>query len=193
MEKVCVYCGSSDNIPSMYGEAARQLGAALARRSLTLVYGGGSTGLMGTVADSVLQAGGEVWGVIPKIFATPRFTHQSLTRLEVAQDIHHQKARMVAISDGFIALPGGFGTLDELFEVLTWAQIGLHRKPIGLLNTGGYYNPFLNMVDQAESEGFIYPQHRHLFTCQDEPDPLVDTMLAYRSPEGLGGWMAMDT
>jgi uncharacterized protein (TIGR00730 family) len=192
MKIICVYCGSSDNIPSVHREAARQLGADLARRGITLVYGGGSTGLMGTVADSALQTGGEVWGVIPKIFATPRFTHQGLTRLEVSKDLHHQKARMIAISDGFIALPGGFGTLDELFEVLTWAQIGLHRKPIGLLNTGGYYNPFLNMVDQAASQGFIYPQHRQLFTYRDEPATLLDAMLAYQWPEGLGGWMAMD-
>jgi uncharacterized protein (TIGR00730 family) len=192
MKIICVYCGSSDNIPSVHREAARQLGADLARRGITLVYGGGSTGLMGTVADSALQTGGEVWGVIPKIFATPRFTHQGLTRLEVSKDLHHQKARMIAISDGFIALPGGFGTLDELFEVLTWAQIGLHRKPIGLLNTGGYYNPFLNMVDQAASQGFIYLQHRQLFTYRDEPAPLLDAMLAYQWPEGLGGWMAMD-
>jgi len=192
MEKVCVYCGSSEKIPSVYGEAARRLGAAVAGRGMTLVFGGGSTGLMGAVADSALQAGGEVWGVIPRIFATPRFSHQGLTQLEVTEDLQHQKARMAAISDGFIALPGGFGTLDELSEVLTWAQIGLHCKPIGLLNTNGYYNPFLSMVDQAAAQGFIYPQHRQLFTCQDDPEPLLDAMLAYLSPEGLGGWMAMD-
>ncbi len=192
MKNVCVYCGSSEKIPMVYGEAARQLGAALSKRGMTLVYGGGSTGLMGAVADSVLQAGGEVWGVIPKIFATPQFSHKGLTRLDIVEDLHRQKARMVAISDGFIALPGGFGTLDELSEVLTWAQVGLHRNPIGLLNTNGYYDPFLSMVDQAVAQSFIYPEHRQLFTCHEEPEPLLETMLAHQPPEGLGGWMAMD-
>ena len=134
MKKVCVYCGSSDKIPQVFLDAARSLGATLASRGMTLVYGAGSTGLMGAVADGALQAGGEVWGVIPRMFDTPQLSHKGLTRFEVVDNMHLRKARLVEISDGFIALPGGFGTFEELFEVLTWAQIGLHRKPIGLLN-----------------------------------------------------------
>jgi uncharacterized protein (TIGR00730 family) len=192
MEKICVYCGSSDRIPPVYLDAARLLGTILAEREMTLIYGAGSTGLMGAVADGALQAGGEVWGVIPKMFNTPQLCHPNLTRFEVVDSMHVRKARMVELADGFIALPGGFGTLEELFEVLTWAQIGLHRKPIGLLNTNSYYDPLLKLVDHADTQGFIYREHRQLFTCQDAPNTLLDQMLNHRLPEGLERWVTRD-
>lgn len=192
MKKICVFCGSSDRIPPIYIDAARQLGQTLANRGMTLVYGAGSTGMMGAVADAALSAGGDVWGVIPKMFDTPQLCHKGLTRFEVVESMHMRKARMVEISDGFIALPGGFGTFEELFEVITWAQIGLHRKPIGLLNTCGYYDLLLAMVEQADSQGFIYGEHRQLFVCQGEPTPLLEAMLDHRLPEGLERWVARD-
>jgi len=192
MKYICVYCGSSDRIPQAYLDAAYNLGGILASLEMTLVYGAGSTGLMGAVADGTLQAGGEVWGVIPKMFDTPQLAHKGLTRYEVVENMHVRKARMVEISDGFIALPGGFGTFEELFEVITWAQIGLHRKPIGLLNTQGYYNPLLAMISHADSQGFIYSEHRQLFTCQDEPSLLLEAMMNHHLPDGLERWVARD-
>jgi len=192
MKTICVYCGSSDKISPVYLDAAHNLGKLLAGRGLTLVYGAGRIGMMGAVADSTLQAGGEVWGVAPKMFDTPQLAHKGLTRYEVVENIHLSKARMVEIADGFIALPGGFGTLEELFEVITWAQIGLHRKPIGLLNTQGYYDPLLAMVDRAGAEGFIYPEHRQLFSCQADPSRLLDALQNHRMPAGLERWVDRD-
>lgn len=192
MKTICVYCGSSDKIPQVYLEAAHNLGVLLVGRGLTLVYGAGSTGMMGAVADGTLQAGGEVWGVAPKMFDTPQLAHKGLTRYEVVENIHLSKARMVEIADGFIALPGGFGTLEELFEVITWAQIGLHRKPIGLLNTRGYYDPLLAMVDRAITDGFIYREHRQLFSCQVDPSELLDALQNHRIPDGLERWVDRD-
>ena len=189
MKKICVYCGSSDKIPPEYLDAAYSLGILLANRGMTLIYGAGSTGSMGAVADGALQAGGEVWGIIPKMFDTPQLSHNRLTRYEVVENMHIRKARLVELSDGFIALPGGFGTFEELFEVITWAQIGLHRKPIGMLNTQGYYNPLLTMVDRADTLGFIYSEHRQLFTCKGEPGELLDAMLNHRLPDGLERWV----
>jgi uncharacterized protein (TIGR00730 family) len=156
MKTICVYCGSSDKIRPAYLEAAYRLGAALAERSHTLVYGAGRTGLMGRVADGALDHGGTVIGVIPHHFYTPTLAHMGLTQIEVVENMHIRKARMAELSDGFIALPGGFGTFEELFEIVTWAQIGLHSKPVGLLNVQGYFNPLLEMVEHARHEGFIY-------------------------------------
>ncbi len=189
MEKICVYCGSADNLPDRYLDGARALGAALARRGLTLVYGAGRTGLMGAVADAVLENGGEVIGVIPEMFYTPVLAHAGLTSLEITPDMHTRKARMAEIADAFIALPGGFGTFEEFFEILTWAQIGLHRKPICLLNVAGYYDPMLAMVEHARSEGFIYEEHRALFQCEAQPEALLDALAAYTPPEGLERWV----
>src|SRR4030065_302141 len=148
------YCGSSDKMRPAYLEAARQMGTAIARRGLTVVYGAGCTGMMGAVADGALEAGGEVIGVIPELFATPQLMHTGLTRLEIVDSMHTRKARLAELADAFIALPGGFGTFEELFEMLTWAQIGLHRKPVGLLNTLDYFVPLLNMVEHARQRGF---------------------------------------
>ncbi len=138
MKAVCVYCGSSDEVPKKYIEAAREMGAAMAARGLQLIYGGGSTGLMGAVADAVLEAGGEVIGVLPVHFNKPELAHGRLTKLELVDGMHPRKARMAELADAFIALPGGLGTLEEVFEALTWAQIGLHAKVIGFLNVYGY-------------------------------------------------------
>jgi uncharacterized protein (TIGR00730 family) len=189
MKRICVYCGSSDKIPQVYLDSAYQMGNILANQGITLVYGAGSTGVMGAVAEGALKAGGEVWGVMPRMFDTPQLAHSGITRYEVVESIHVRKARMIEISDGFIALPGGFGTFEELFEVITWAQIGLHRKPIGLLNTRCYYDPLLAMVTHADSEGFIYSEHRQLFTVADTPEGLLKAMSNHRLPEGLERWV----
>ena len=190
MESVCVYCGSADNLPEQYLHAARSVGAALARRGLRLVYGAGRTGLMGAVADSALAHGGEVLGVIPRMFYTPALAHDGLTRLEITPDMHTRKARMAALADAFIALPGGFGTFEEFFEIVTWAQIGLHRKPVGLLNVAGYYDPLLAMVERARAEGFIYDEHRALFRADASAEALLEALAEYTPPPGLERWVA---
>ena len=189
---ICVFCGSADDVAEAFVQAAQALGAALARRGYTLVYGGGSTGLMGAVADGALEAGGQVIGVIPEHFNTPALAHQGLTRLEVVPDMHTRKARMAALSDAFIALPGGYGTLEELFEALTWAQIGLHAKPIGLLNVQGYYNDLLAFIRRARAEGFLYAEHERLFVVGDTPDALLDAMAAYQHPGGVARWLRQE-
>lgn len=192
MKSVCVYCGSSDDIRKEYLVAARQMGNAIAGREIQLIYGAGSTGMMGAVADGALEAGGEVIGVIPSIFNTPQLAHSGLTRLEVVDNIHIRKARMIELADGFIALPGGFGTLEELFEILTWAQIGLHHKPVGLLNTLNYFEPLLALVEHAYEEGFIYTEHRSLFTHAPEPAGLLDALQNHQRPSGLERWLERD-
>ncbi len=190
MNSICVYCGSADRIPVAYLQAARRMGAALARRKLDLVYGGGRTGLMGALADSVLKNGGQALGVITESMNTPALAHPGLTRLEVTTTLHQRKARMYALADGYVALPGGYGTLDELFETLTWAQIGEHRKPVGLLNVNGYYDSLLAMLDRAEQDGFIFPEHRRGLLCRDDPDALLDAMHDYRPSEAaIRRWM----
>lgn len=182
MKSICVYCGSADHIPEKYLQAARQLGVTLARRGLALVYGGGKTGLMGALADSVLENGGQVIGVIVESMNTPALAHAALTRMEVTATIHQRKARMYALADGYAALPGGYGTLDELFETLTWAQIGEHAKPVGLLDVDGYYQPLLHMLDKATAEGFIFPEHRRVLLYAGEPEALLDAMATFDPP-----------
>lgn len=190
MQTICVYCGSADNLAPSYLEGARQFGLLLAQHGLHLVYGAGRTGLMGAVADGVLEGGGQVTGIIPQMFYTPALAHTGLTNLEITPDMHTRKARMAELADAFVALPGGFGTFEELFEILTWAQIGLHRKPIGLLNLNGYYDPLLNLVAQAQREGFIYDEHRALFQVAAQPKALLDALEAYSPPDGLDRWVA---
>lgn len=189
MQQICVYCGSSDSVHPEYLSAAYNLGKTLASRKHTLVYGAGKTGLMGSVANGVLEQGGRVFGVIPKNFYTPQLAHYSLTNLEVVETMHIRKARMAELADAFIALPGGFGTFEELFEMLTWAQIGLHHKPIGLLNIRGYFDPLLMMVEHAENEGFIYSEHSLLLVHSESPYTLLDQMEAYQPPEELDRWV----
>ena len=192
LKSICVYCGSSDKINPAYKQAARQLGEAIAGQGLQLWYGAGSTGLMGAVAEGALQAGGEVVGVIPAMFNTPQLAHWGLTRLEVVETMHLRKQRLAEQADAFVALPGGYGTFEEFFEILTWSQIGLHRKPVGLLNVLNYYDPLLKMVEDARREGFIYEEHRALFTHAETPDELLQMMMSYQPPHGLERWLTRE-
>lgn len=189
MKTICVYCGSSDQVAAEYLEAASQMGKAIARRGLEMWYGAGSTGLMGAAAEAALHSGGRVIGVIPEMFNTPQLAHMGLTRLEVVGSMHTRKQRLAEAADGFVALPGGYGTFEEFFEILTWAQIGLHTKPIGLLNTAGYYQPLLAMIDNARQQGFIYNEHQSLFSCSEQPDELLDLLLEYHPPADLERWL----
>ncbi len=182
IRSVCVYSGSSDHVPAIYVDAARAMGRAIARRGWRLVYGGGGTGLMGALADAALEAGGEVWGIIPEHFYKPGLAHMGLTHLEVVPDMHTRKARMAALADAFIALPGGLGTLEELFEALTWAQIGLHYKPVGLLNWHGFYDKLIEFLDYATQEGFLYTRHRALLLVDGSPERLLDALVAFEHP-----------
>jgi uncharacterized protein (TIGR00730 family) len=192
MKTVCVYCGSSDKMSDDYLLAARQMGAAIARRQLTLAYGAGSTGMMGALADGALEAGGEVIGVIPEMFATPVLMHTHLTRLEIVASMHVRKQRLVDISDAFIALPGGYGTFEELFEILTWAQIGLHTKPVGLLNSKRYFDPLLSAIEHARAEGFMYAEHGSLFVYSEQPEELLDLLAKYQYPQGMEKWLTRE-
>jgi len=193
IKSICVYSGSADGIHYEFKEAARQMGRLLAEKGIRLIYGGGKTGLMGDVADGSLEAGGEVIGVITEAMNTPALAHTGLTRLDVTTTIHERKARMYNLADGYIALPGGFGTLDELFETVTWAQIGLHEKPIGLLNTRRYYDPLLAMVDHAQKEGFIFPEHRQIMVSAATPLELLKAMESHQHPtEAVKRWMRED-
>jgi len=189
MATFTVYCGSADNLADEYIKAAKDLGSLLALNHNTLVFGGGKTGLMGAVADGALESGGIVIGVINEGLNTPALAHSGLTCMEVLPDIQLRKTRMVALADAFIALPGGFGTFDELFETLTLAQIGLHHKPVGLLNTRHYFDPLLAMVDHAICEGFIYPEHRGLLCCSEDAPTLLKLLKDYRAPENLARWV----
>jgi uncharacterized protein (TIGR00730 family) len=188
-KSICVYCGSADGLAEGYLSAARDLGQIFANRGIELVYGAGKTGLMGAVADGVLAAGGQVTGVVSENLNQPQLMHTGLTRLEVVADIQLRKARMSQLAQAFIALPGGYGTLDELFETLTWAQIGLHNKPVGLLNTGDYFSPLLAMIERARSEKFIYDEHRDLLISSSQPLDLLDQLEKFQSPAGLDRWV----
>ncbi len=189
IKSLCVFCGSSDKVEQKYLDTALNLGSLLAQEKIRLVYGAGSTGLMGAVAEGTLQSGGEVTGVIPKLFDTPVLAHRGLTHIEVVDTIHQRQARMVELSDAFIALPGGYGTLGELFEALTWSQIGLHQKPIGLLNVDGYYNGLLSMLEHASQEGFIYSDHLGLFSCAQDPKALLEALRCHNHPDNLEAWL----
>jgi uncharacterized protein (TIGR00730 family) len=177
MRRLCVFCGSKTGERSLHAEQARRLGRLLAERGLGLVFGGGHIGLMGVVADAVLHAGGEVVGVIPQALVDRELAHLGLTELHVVTTMHERKARMADLSDAFAALPGGYGTADELFEILTWAQLGLHAKPIGLVNTGGYFDPLLAWIDRMIDEGFVKPSNRELLHVADDPTTLLECLL----------------
>jgi len=182
VKNICVFCGSSFGRKPAYARAARQFGAALAARGIGLVYGGGSIGLMGAVADAALEAGAPVVGVIPRALARREIAHHGLTRLEVVPSMHARKARMARLSDAFVAMPGGIGTLEELFEVLTWGYLGIHAKPTGLLDVGGYWKPLVRLLDHAVEEGFLRPEHRRLVVIDRSPDRLLARLLAHRVP-----------
>ncbi len=178
-----MFCGSSPGTEPAYEEAARALGRTLANKSITLVYGGGHVGLMGVIADAVLGAGGEVVGVIPRALLEREIAHTGLADLRVVDSMHQRKALMSDLAEGFVALPGGTGTLEEFFEVLTWAQLGEHRKPCALLNADGYYDPLLTVFDHMVARGFLSEERRKMVLVDTEPQPLLDTMRRYRPPE----------
>jgi len=178
VRRICVFCGSRLGNRSSFAAAARQLGQALAARRLGLVFGGGHIGLMGVLADEVLRLGGEVVGVIPQALVDRELAHQGLTELRVVGSMHERKAVMADLADGFVALPGAFGTADELFEILTWSQLGLHAKPVGLLNTEHFFDPLLAWLDLAVREGFLKPGHRQLIHVAAGPVEIVDRLLA---------------
>lgn len=181
-KRVCVFCGSSAGLSKRYAEAARATGRAIAASGFGLVYGGGRVGLMGHLADAALAAGGEVVGVIPKALFERELGHTGVTELRVVRSMHERKAVMADLSDAFLALPGGFGTLDEFCEVLTWAQLGLHRKPCGLLNIDGFFDPLLALFDRAVRDGFLAKAHRALVIVGSQPEILLETLLARVTP-----------
>ena len=183
MKRVCVYCGSSLGNNPIYREMAEEMGALLARRGIGLVYGGGNVGLMGIVADAAIAGGGEVIGVIPHSLATREIAHAGVSDLRVVDSMHTRKAMMADLSDAFIAMPGGVGTFEEFFEAVTWTQLGLHRKPCGLLNVGGFYTPLAAFIDQAVTEGFIKPIHRDIIVVDDNPERLLDSLAAIELPD----------
>jgi uncharacterized protein (TIGR00730 family) len=188
MKTLCVYCGSNAGSQPIYTERAIALGTRMAKDGITLVYGGGNVGLMGVVADAVLDAGGEVIGVIPEQLVNWEVAHKGLTKLEVVASMHERKARMFDLSDGFVALPGGFGTLDEMFEMLTWRQLGIGNKPCAFLDIDGFYSPLMSMLDRMVEERFLHADQRRDLWHGDE----IDTMLAWMSeyqPAAASKWM----
>lgn len=179
LKRVCVFCGSSRGDNPAFADAAAAMGATLAERGLGLVYGGGNVGLMGAVADAALGAGGEVVGVIPEALEEKELAHREVTELRVVRSMHERKAMMAELADGFVALPGGFGTFEEFCEILTWAQLGIHRKPAGILNVAGYYDPLLAMFDSAVENRLLSPANRSLVLCDTSPGRLLGLMEAF--------------
>ena len=192
MKSICVFCGSSLGARPVYQQAATALGQTLVRRDLRLIYGGGNVGLMGVVADAVLAAGGAAIGVLPKFLAAKEVAHAGLTQLHLVDSMHDRKALMAELADGFIALPGGFGTLEEFCEILTWAQLGLHTKPQGLLNVAGYYDSLLHLFDQAVAEKFLRPDLRNLVIEANDADVLLEKFLNYQ-PQRVDKWLDLPT
>lgn len=182
LKRLCVFCGSNSGAREVYREAARALGTEMARRGIGLVYGGSNLGLMGTIADATLEARGQVIGVMPEHLVSKEIEHAGLTDLRIVKTMHERKAMMADLADGFIALPGGFGTYDEFCEVVTWAQLGLHTKPCGMLNAAGFFDAMLAMFDHATREGFIRPAHRAMLCVATEVGTLLDEMEKYRAP-----------
>ena len=182
LERLCVFCGSSLGTHPAYVEAARNIGQLLSQRGIGLVYGGGKLGLMGALADACLREGGRVTGIMPRALVEKEIAHCGLTELRVVESMHERKALMADLADAFIALPGGFGTWEEFCEVLTWSQLGLHRKACGLLNVNDYYGPLIAMADRAVAEGFLRDVHRNLMLSDDDAARLVDKLISYKVP-----------
>jgi uncharacterized protein (TIGR00730 family) len=180
MKSVCVFCGSNTGRDPVYAAGAIAMGRAIARRGLVLVYGGGQVGLMGIVADAALAAGGEVHGIIPSMLDRKEVGHHGLTRLEIVETMHERKARMAKLSDGFIAMPGGIGTFEEIFEIWTWSQLGIHAKPLGFLDIGGFYGPLGAFLDGTVSAGFLRPAHRAMAHLETDPEALLDALAAHK-------------
>ena len=191
MRRVCVYAGSNPGSDPAYAEAARGFAAELTRRGIGLVYGGGKVGLMGVLADTVLEAGGEAIGVMPQALIDREIGHPGLTELKIVASMHERKALMAELSDAFVAVPGGIGTLEELIEVYTWSQLGIHDKPCGVLNVRGYYDHLAAFLDHAVAEGFLRPQHRAVLSVASEPADLLDRLAAY-VPSNVGKWLELE-
>ena len=189
LQRVCVFCGSSTGTRPAYVDAARLLAAELVQRKLGLVYGGGQVGLMGALADATLRQGGEVIGVIPGPLASRELAHPGLTEMRIVASMHERKATMASLVDGFIALPGGLGTLEETLEILTWAQLGIHRKPIGVLNVEGYYDGLLRFLSHAVREEFVRPEYFGLLLFGDTPTELLDKFAAWEPPATKRAWL----
>ena len=185
IKRICVFCGSSPGVRPAYTDAAQQLGKALVSHEMGLFYGGGSIGLMAVIADAVLKEKGEVIGVIPHALSSKEFAHYGLTELRLVSSMHERKAVMAELSDAFIAMPGGFGTLDEFFEIVTWAQLGLHTKPIGLLNVDGYFDLLLKFINYMLQERFIATEHRQLIITSNDPEELISAIIQYKPLENI--------
>jgi uncharacterized protein (TIGR00730 family) len=188
LKSICVFCGSNCGARPEYSAAGEALGRILAEHGICLVYGGGNVGLMGKIADAVLGAGGKVTGVIPQALVLKEIAHAHLTELKVVNSMHERKSLMAELADGFIAMPGGFGTLDEFCEILTWSQLGLHHKPCGVLNVRGYYDSFLQLLDHAVAELFLRPLHRAMVIADKDPETLLARMISYEAPQ-TGKWI----
>lgn len=182
MQRICVYCGSNSGVRPVYAAAARTLAETLCRRRIELVYGGAAKGLMGVLADRMLECGGTVHGVIPGFLHEREITHTGLTSLHVVATMHERKAKMAELADGFIALPGGYGTLEEIIEILTWGQLRMHDKPCGLYNVDGYFDSLLRYLDHAESEGFLRPENRLMLLADTDAAGLLDKFSIYSAP-----------
>jgi uncharacterized protein (TIGR00730 family) len=180
INSICVYCGSSLGRLAAYSSAARSVAASLVSRNITLVYGGASIGIMGKVADEVLSLGGKVIGVIPQALADKEVAHSNLTELHITQSMHERKLRMAELADGFIALPGGIGTLEELFEIWTWAQLGIHNKPCGLLNVAGYYDALIHFLDHVLAEQFVNQHHRDRLLVESNAEALLERFTQFQ-------------
>ncbi len=191
INSICIYCGSSPGRLEAYGLAAYALAEALVRRNIRLVYGGAGIGIMGRLADQVLKLGGQAIGVIPKALAHKEVAHKNLTQLHVTQSMHERKMLMAELSDGFIALPGGIGTLEELFEIWTWAQLGFHTKPCGLLNVEGYYDALIGFLDHVLAEQFVKKDHHAMLIVETNPDALLDHYVNYQPP-AVKHWVGKD-
>ena len=183
MKRLCVFCGSSFGVNPAYVKAAIDLGNAIAKRNICLVYGGARVGLMGEIASTVIRAKGEVIGVIPKDLVEKEVAHSNLSDLRIVGTMHERKSLMAELSDGFIAMPGGFGTIEESFEAITWAQLSFHDKSCGFLNIKGYYNDLIKFLDHSVEENFIVPEHRAMIIIDDEPESLLDKFLNYAPPK----------
>ncbi|USG63948.1 TIGR00730 family Rossman fold protein [Brevibacillus ruminantium] len=192
MKRICVYAGSNPGTSPTFTEKAKELGAGIAHRGWELVYGGSNMGLMGSTANAVLEAGGKAIGVMPRGLFRGEMRHSGLTEFYEAENMHGRKAKMAELSDGFIALPGGYGTFEELFEILCWAQLGIHQKPVGILNIDDYYTPLLQLIEQAIFSGFMPATHRDLLLVDQEPDRLLDKMEAYKRPVLSNKWNEED-
>ncbi|MBF0276879.1 MAG: TIGR00730 family Rossman fold protein [SAR324 cluster bacterium] len=191
IKRICVFCGSSPGRHPKYLEGAKQLARVLVSQGIHLVYGGANVGVMGILADTVLEGGGEVTGIIPQALVQKEVGHQGLTDLRIVASMHERKAMMADLADGFIALPGGLGTLEELFEVLTWAQLGFHEKPCGLLNICGYYDKLIAFVEHAIDELFVKEEHRSILLLEENPEKLLDRFKTYQAPR-LKKWIEKD-